>query len=115
MGKVGKCHFFLIGCFLWGFLLIVPVRILHAQSDSSVAKITIETRDAAQEGGTQSEEFKKWRESIPDYEKRLYDRVKGINKRIVRILNVVIAGFVVLLILNLVLIYLVLSNRRKNN
>jgi hypothetical protein len=43
-------------------------------------------------------DFKKWREDIPDYEKRLYDRVKNINKRTVRLMNVVIGGFVLILI-----------------
>jgi len=43
-------------------------------------------------------DFKKWREDIPDYEKRLYDRVKKINKRTVRQMNVIIGGFVLILI-----------------
>ena len=44
--------------------------------------------------------YKKWRENIPDYEKRLYDRVKKMNTRAVRIQGTMIIGFVLLLILN---------------
>tara|TARA_Y100000294_G_scaffold149799_1_gene146801 strand:- start:3009 stop:3818 length:810 start_codon:yes stop_codon:yes gene_type:complete len=40
-------------------------------------------------------DFNKWRETIPDYEKRLYDRVKRINSRIVRLTNIIIAGFLI--------------------
>ena len=41
------------------------------------------------------EKFNKWRSGIPDYEKRLYDRVKALNKRVVRLINVVIIGFLI--------------------
>ncbi|NQU60340.1 MAG: hypothetical protein HQ512_04355 [Rhodospirillales bacterium] len=46
-----------------------------------------------------SAEFDEWRASIPDYEKRLYDRVKSINKRVIRQTNITIGGFVVVLVI----------------
>lgn len=35
-------------------------------------------------------EFEIWRESIPDYEKRLYNRVKMLNKRLIRRTNLIL-------------------------
>lgn len=39
-----------------------------------------------------------WLRSIPDYEKRLYDRVKRLNKRTVEVIRILIIGFLVVLI-----------------
>ena len=59
-------------------------------------------------------DFNKWRREIPDYEKRLYDRVKALNSKSLRLLRVVIAGFIILLILNGIMLYLILSGRGFN-
>lgn len=56
------------------------------------------------------EKFEEWRRNIPDYEKRLYDRVKGINERVIRVTRLVIASFILLLIFNY--IFLVFIYRR---
>jgi len=44
------------------------------------------------------EEFQKWRASIPDYEMRLYDRVKDVNNRVVALQRVVIGGVLMVLV-----------------
>lgn len=53
------------------------------------------------------ENFRQWRESIPDLEKRLYDRIKKINSRTVDIQRVVLIGMLLLLILNGIILFLV--------
>ena len=53
--------------------------------------------------------FEEWRAGIPDYEKRLYDRVKKINSRLVRLTNIVVAGFILILIFAPMGIYLMLT------
>lgn len=50
------------------------------------------------------ERFKEWRASIPNYEKRLYDRLKTVNSRTVRIQNILI-GVAFLVLLNFVLLF----------
>lgn len=44
------------------------------------------------------EKFKKWRSGIPDYEKRLYDRVSAMNRRVVQLRNIMIIGFLITLV-----------------
>lgn len=43
-------------------------------------------------------DFNKWREEIPDYEKRLFDRVKQINKRLIQRTNIIFILLVVIII-----------------
>ncbi|NQU66170.1 MAG: hypothetical protein HQ517_18070 [SAR324 cluster bacterium] len=57
----------------------------------------------AQGNLTPTQEFSQWRAGIPDYEKRLYDRIKSLNKRTVRIQSTIIIGFVVLFLFMMVL------------
>ena len=60
--------------------------------------------------------FKEWRDSIPDLEKHLYDRVKGINKRVIRVQNLVIGSFLLFLLFNgvfLVAIYRWVQDRKN--
>ena len=61
------------------------------------------TSAQAQKSLTPAQEFSQWRASIPDYEKRLYDRVKSLNKRTVRLQRIIIIGFVVLFLFMVVL------------
>jgi len=53
-------------------------------------------------------QFKNWRKDIPDYEKRLYDRVKKINRRTVSIQRYVIIGAAALLIFIPGLVFLII-------
>lgn len=53
-------------------------------------------------------------ESIPDYDKRLYDQVKKLNRRTVRIFNFFIAGIALLLIIVGVKAYFVISRLLPN-
>jgi len=57
--------------------------------------------------------FQKWRADIPDYEKRLYDRVKAVNKRSVRIVRISIAILLVSIIGTAFTIGLLISIRRS--
>ena len=59
----------------------------------------------AQEKLTPAQQFTQWKATIPDYEKRLYDRVKSLNKRTVRIQSTTIIGFVVLFLFMVVLFF----------
>jgi len=60
-------------------------------------------------------EFKKWRQSVPDYEKRLYDRVKKLNKRLVKLKGILIGGIIVILLVLFGGFYAVLARLRKNH
>lgn len=42
------------------------------------------------------EEFQRWRATIPDYERRLYDRVKMVRDGVLRLGGAVVVGFLVL-------------------
>jgi len=46
------------------------------------------------------ENFKKWRKNIPDYEKRLYDRVKSVNSRVLRVQRLVVASLILFIVIN---------------
>ena len=58
------------------------------------------------------EDFKKWQEGIPDYERRLYNRVKKINSRTVRLTNIVMIGWTIGLVV-LVLGFSTLAIRQQ--
>lgn len=94
----------LIGVFL---LSVVAVSVLSAGFARQSYAQTFTAEQIQQWEEENAELFKKWRESIPDYEKRLYDRVKGINKRVIRVQNLVIGSFVLLLIFNGVFLTLI--------
>ncbi len=55
------------------------------------------------------EKFKEWREGIPDYEKRLYDRVKKINKRSVSLMRAVVFTGIIVTILVPIILYIMLK------
>lgn len=59
-------------------------------------------------------DFEKWRENIPDYEKRLYDRVKKINKRSVRLTNLVIASLVLTVLILVTGFTIVISSLKRS-
>jgi hypothetical protein len=44
------------------------------------------------------EEFREWRAGIPDYDKRLYDRVRQQNTQIFRLQRIVVIGLVILFV-----------------
>lgn len=48
---------------------------------------------------TAAEEFEAWRRTIPDYERRLYNRVKDLNRRVNQLATLAVAGFGLLLVL----------------
>jgi hypothetical protein len=56
-------------------------------------------------------EFQECRNDIPQFEKWLYRRIKKIDKRTIRLTNLVIGGFVLLLIGNLGGFYLMMRGR----
>lgn len=45
------------------------------------------------------EDFRKWREGIPDYELRVYNRLKSINYRTVQMRNIFIVGLLLVIAL----------------
>jgi len=63
-------------------------------------KLALEKKQAADKKLAQEnlETFQEWKRGIPDYEKRLYDRVKKINKRTVNIQRSVIISAALLII-----------------
>ena len=88
--------------FLFAFLIVSVISFGVAASVHTQVLTTEEKRleDARN--------FRIWHGSIPDYEKRLYDRIKRISKRTGRIQNLVVWSFVLLLFFNgvfLILIY----------
>ena len=95
--RVVICGFFILVLFS-----VVPASVSYAQTNDSVTQDRLFLENI--------EKFKKWREGIPDFEKRLYDRVKAVNRRVIRVQNLVIASFFLLLIINIV--FLVLLQRR---
>jgi len=56
--------------------------------------------------------FEIWRQDIPDYEKRLFDRVKKINSRTIRVQNLIIASIVILLLINGSFFYYIMKRIR---
>ena len=70
-----------------------------------------DTKTAEQLAQENLEAFREWRQGIPDYEKRLYDRVKSINKRMVTIQSVTIIGMALILIINLGTLFLIVKWR----
>ena len=90
-----------VGIFLFGILAVTVVPLGIATSGHGQVMTPEELRLE------NARSFEKWQKSIPDYEKRLYDRVKGINKRVIRVQNLVIGSFVLLLIINGVFLTLI--------
>tara|TARA_B100000315_G_C14458763_1_gene532726 strand:+ start:128 stop:910 length:783 start_codon:yes stop_codon:yes gene_type:complete len=88
--------------FLRKFFLFLPVAFFLFTAIPGMANAQTKTPDInTPEYWRQQNivELEKWRENIPDYEKRLYDRVKKINKRSVRLTNLIIASFVLTIII----------------
>lgn len=57
--------------------------------------------------------FQQWRADIPDYERRLYNRVKNINWRVLRNSRLIVIGNLVLLLMVAALFVVILRNRGK--
>ena len=92
----------LIGVFLFAFLTV------SVMSFGVAASVHTKVLTAEEKRLEDARNFRKWHGSIPDYEKRLYDRIKRISKRTGRIQNLVVGSFVLLLFFNgvfLILIY----------
>jgi len=86
---------------------VSPPHILAAETVSEQQRKIDELRKKNQE------EFEAWRRSIPDYELRLYNRVKDINSRVVDTRKlVVVTGILVILTIALT-IFVWLSTRRR--
>ncbi len=88
--------------FLRKFFLFLPVAFFLFTAIPSMANAQTKTPDInTPEYWRQQNivELEKWRENIPDYEKSLYDRVKKVNKRSVRLTNLIIASFVLTIII----------------
>lgn len=93
-------------------LLAFPANVL-GQNSSSLKEARNPTIDQRFRDKA-IKDFETWRSSIPDYEKRLYDRVKALNARVVQTRGIAI----VLVIMNGLLFYaffrLKLELRRRN-
>ena len=57
-------------------------------------------------------DFQQWRAAIPDYEKRLFDRVKSVNNRTVRIVRISVAILLLSIIATAISIALLIKVRR---
>jgi hypothetical protein len=57
----------------------------------------------------QIRDFKEWRAGIPDYERRLYKRVKKLNARTLDILRLVMGSFVITVLIILMTAYAILK------
>lgn len=91
-------------------IFIFMVSPAAAANDTQGGEPTVSVKKDAEYWRKKSlEDFQRWRQSIPDYEKRLYERVKSLNHRTVRLLNVMIGGFILLLIAIPVLVYVIVS------
>jgi len=78
-----------------------------------ISVVSAETLSSGQLKEQNLIDFQKWRADIPDYEKRLYDRVKAVNKRSVRIVRISIAILLVSIIGTAFTIGLLISIRRS--
>ena len=94
-----------LGVFLCGFLIVSAITFGGAAPGHAVTPEGNETPEETRLKNARN--FKQWRDSIPDLEKRLYDRVKGVNRRVIRVQNLVIGSFVLLLIFNGVFLTLI--------
>ena len=68
------------------FVVFAALSFVSGDAFGQAANPTDSTSKTAEQLARENlEAFRAWRKEIPDYEKRLYDRVKRINKRTVRI------------------------------
>lgn len=103
-------RYFFLGFFFLSALLVCTESKSYAQSASELRNQMLRKENI--------EEFKEWRRDIPDFEKRLYDRVKGINSRVIRVQNLNIASFILLVLFNgvfFVLIYRRIGRGKKSS
>jgi len=92
---------FIIGFFAC-FLFVLPLTTTtYAQTSDTVVQDRLFLENVAK--------FKEWRRNIPDYEKRLYDRIKKINKRVIRLQNMVIGSFFLMLLFNVFFLVAILK------
>ena len=82
--------FFLIGLLIVAFAILPPLVGVDGLAGNRVAAATPEELKAQN-----LRDFEKWRADIPDYERRLYDRVKSINSRLVHRTNLILILIVV--------------------
>jgi len=94
---------------LLSLLVLVAPLGATAQTTSAPGHVAIAEPSVAAPDTKELEEFRKWRKAIPDYEKRIYDRVKAVNNRVIRLTNIVIGGLVLVLIFAALGIYLLVS------
>ncbi|MBF0326588.1 MAG: hypothetical protein HQL42_16160 [Alphaproteobacteria bacterium] len=87
---LGFRHLLFVCGFVLGILLHQPA--MAQTSDPEAIK-------AQQLREQNIRDFQIWREAIPDYEKRLYDRVQKINQRVIELQRIVVAGAVVTIVL----------------
>lgn len=87
-----------IGTFL---VTLILVSFMHG------AAVGQDTKTAEQLGQENLQAFREWREGMPDYEKRLYDRIKRINNRTVTIQSVTIIGIALLFVVSLATLFFV--------
>ncbi|MGH6660706.1 MAG: hypothetical protein ACREB6_04155 [Rhodospirillales bacterium] len=91
---------FLIAACLGATVLIALVLSMPAPSTAA------QTATATPEKTELPEDFVRWRKSIPDYERRLYERVKALNSRTVELMRVEVAGIIVIIACLVIIIFM---------
>lgn len=93
------------------FLFILFVFLFSMISMSGPVKAA-ELTQAEKYQQERTAEFDAWRRDIPDYERRVFERIKKVNNRSLRIYKLIIIGFVSFLLVNIVCIYFAVRGRR---
>jgi|GEM_PF-4309595 len=88
-------------------LCVVTPETTHSKSMTEEATQTLLTEN--------EKEFRAWRSTIPDYEKRLYDRVKKINKRTIRVANIIITSIIIYIIVSGTLFFIIYKTLFNSN
>lgn len=84
----------------------LQIRDTISQNDSKLSRSEFLFRE-------NQRKHQEWLAQIPDYEMKLYDRVKKINKRTVRLTRSIIFGLVIVLIFVSGVLYLILTRAAK--
>ena len=97
---------------LAGLLVILPgLSQTMAQTSDPAGQV----KNAENEFREILDNFRQVQKDPPGYEHRLFERVKKINSRTVRITNILIGGFVVLLIVNAAVLFVLLSDSKRQS
>ena len=79
---------------------------------SFTSEVSAQTLSNAQLAEKNLKDFEEWRAAIPDYEKRLFDRVKSVNNRTVRVVRISVAILIVSIISIAISVGILIKTRR---